>query len=127
MIQAGPQATVRYPGDPKAQQTLTKAIEDFYNNPDNPVNPEKNLQERVAYILLSYQRYGPMSNNLYRENDVEVQTANAEIWGSMEDIHNTIHDITGGNGGHMSSLETSAFDPIFWLHHTYLAPFMHLA
>jgi tyrosinase len=32
-------------------------------------------------------------------------------------VHNEIHDKTGG-GGHMSSLETSAFDPLFWLHHS---------
>ena len=36
---------------------------------------------------------------------------------SLEGIHNTIHNAVGGPNGHMTYLATSAFDPIFWLHH----------
>lgn len=36
--------------------------------------------------------------------------------GSLEDIHNTYHDVCGGDG-HMSRVPVAAFDPIFWLHH----------
>lgn len=32
-------------------------------------------------------------------------------------MHDDIHGRTGGSGGHMSSLDVSAMDPIFWLHH----------
>ena len=39
--------TVRYPYDPKAEQTLVNMLEGFYQNPDSPTNPEKNLTERV--------------------------------------------------------------------------------
>ncbi|KAF3933028.1 Tyrosinase [Dactylellina cionopaga] len=35
----------------------------------------------------------------------------------LESIHNDVHSEIGGNGGHMSYLTYSAFDPIFWLHH----------
>ena len=35
---------------------------------------------------------------------------------SIENVHNDIHTYTGGNG-HMTYLDFSAFDPLFWLHH----------
>ena len=59
-----------------------------------------------------------MSNNDYQSSNTNGLTANAEVWGSFEDIHNSVHTQTGGTGGDMSDLDTSAFDPIFWLHHT---------
>ena len=76
--------------------------------------PEKNLTERVIYILQSYERYGPFCHN-------DWPSGSPEKYGSIEDIHNTVHGITGGGDkhilGHMSSFDYSAFDPIFWLHH----------
>jgi hypothetical protein len=36
--------------------------------------------------------------------------------GSLEDIHGAYHGYIG-SGGHMSAVETAAFDPIFWFHH----------
>jgi hypothetical protein len=35
----------------------------------------------------------------------------------LEVPHNNLHDIIGGNGGNMSDITISAFDPVFWLHH----------
>jgi len=35
----------------------------------------------------------------------------------LETPHNTLHDVIGGDGGNMSDITISAFDPIFWLHH----------
>jgi len=35
----------------------------------------------------------------------------------LETPHNSLHDIIGGDGGNMSDISISAFDPIFWLHH----------
>lgn len=81
-----------------------------------PRNLERNLSERVAYILKAYKRFGPMSYNAY-PHDARDEASKAEIWGSMEDIHNSVHGLIGG-GGHMGMIETSAYDPIFWLHHT---------
>ncbi|TID22241.1 Di-copper centre-containing protein [Venturia nashicola] len=37
---------------------------------------------------------------------------------SFESIHDVIHVVTGGNGGHMTNIGVSAFDPIFMAHHT---------
>jgi tyrosinase len=36
---------------------------------------------------------------------------------SVEHIHNTVHN-TVGNFGHMTDPAASAFDPVFWLHHS---------
>ncbi|KDQ53372.1 hypothetical protein JAAARDRAFT_433926 [Jaapia argillacea MUCL 33604] len=36
--------------------------------------------------------------------------------GSLEGVHDSVHDIIGGNG-HMADPDYAAFDPIFYLHH----------
>lgn len=79
-------------------------------------NLERNLSERVAYILKSYERFGPLSYNAF-PRDARGEAGKAEIWGSLEDIHNSVHGLVG-HGGHMGWVEKSAYDPIFWLHHT---------
>ena len=73
----------------------------------------RNLSERVANILGAYQRYSPVSHNMYslQGQTKEQRTARKEVWGSLEDIHNAIHDLVG-NGGHMGSIAASSFDPV---------------
>jgi tyrosinase len=39
-------------------------------------------------------------------------------WNSVEGIHDNVHTMVGGMGGHMSTVPVAAFDPIFWIHHT---------
>ena len=76
-----------------------------------------------------------MSNNRYDPNETGDPTKDAENWGSLEGIHNTLHDLTGGpghtedsdDGGHMSAAPRSAFDPIFWLHNTYVVHLLSFA
>lgn len=59
-----------------------------------------------------------MSNNRYFDEDSSKgPTARAGTWGSFEDIHNAVHNLIGGAGGHIAGIEVSAFDPTFWLHH----------
>jgi tyrosinase len=77
---------------------------------------ERNLSERVAYILTAYQRFGPMCYNRF-PGFGRGEAGKAEIWGSLEDIHNAVHGLVG-NAGHMGQVPKSAYDPIFWLHHT---------
>ncbi|KAF2740941.1 Di-copper centre-containing protein [Polyplosphaeria fusca] len=122
-IAKGKGFTIRYPGDSNSSESLLSALAAYYrddlgNFPKSPNNPFKrtNVSERVSYILKSYLRYGPMSNNAYRRGLKQPDTANAETWGSLEDCHNSIHVATGG-GGNMGSVPIAAFDPIFWLHH----------
>lgn len=43
----------------------------------------------------------------------------------LETPHNSIHDIIGGDGGNMSDILISAFDPIFWLHHCNMDRFFY--
>jgi tyrosinase len=81
-----------------------------------PRNIERNLSERVAYVLKAYQRFGPMCYNEYPGKGTG-ETGKAEIWGSIEDIHNWVHGLIGDKG-QMGQVPKSAFDPIFWLHHT---------
>ena len=52
-----------------------------------------------------------MSNNRLRQGKDGI-VEDRSNWGSLEDIHNAIHGLTGG---HMGDPEVSAFDPIFWL------------
>lgn len=130
-MQRGYATTIRYPKKEKdPQNELIQQIKKFYEKPGEPgepgeeflplppLVPERNLTERVSYILRAYQRYSSMSNNLYQGDNKRDKTENKETWGGMEDIHNAVHGLTGGPGGHMSSIAKSAFDPIFWLHHT---------
>jgi hypothetical protein len=122
------ESTVRYPvlsGDSTPQNVLEE-ITGFFKDQSRkltgkwrdaiPRNLERNLSERVAYILKSYERFGPMSYNAF-PRDARGEAGKAEIWGSLEDIHNSVHGLIG-HGGHMGKIPTSAYDPIFWLHHT---------
>lgn len=43
----------------------------------------------------------------------------------LETPHNSIHNIIGGEGGNMSDISISAFDPIFWLHHCNMDRFFY--
>ena len=65
-----------------------------------------------------------MSNNALPKVPPPNETSVTSIYGSLEDCHNAIHVYAGGpnNGfnGHMSRVPNAAFDPIFWLHHTYV-------
>lgn len=81
----------------------------FYEDPFPNLQPEGNLAERTAWILQSYNTFPAISNNKLRDGLKDI-----ENWGSLEDIHNTIHDLVGKKG-HMNHIEVSAFDPIFWL------------
>jgi tyrosinase len=64
----------------------------------------ENIQLRV-YTLLAFEKD-------YLRMSCEVQGP-----GNIENIHGTIHNTVGGSA-HMWNLRYSAFDPIFWLHHS---------
>lgn len=66
----------------------------------------------MTYQLLAQQpNYGPFSNTAYSDGT-------SQKFNSLENMHNAIHGFVG-NGGHMSIVPYSGFDPIFWLHHAY--------
>lgn len=74
-------------------------------------NESASLRTNVSLILLSYKEFDAFSDSLWAQGEQPGD------FGSLEDLHNEIHDKIGGNGGQMGSLATSAFDPVFWLHH----------
>ncbi|KAI4228600.1 MAG: hypothetical protein L6R40_008111 [Gallowayella cf. fulva] len=65
----------------------------------------------LTYQLLTQQpNYGIFSNTRYNDG------RDTGRYNSIENMHNAIHMLVG-NGGHMSNIPYSSFDPIFWLHH----------
>jgi tyrosinase len=89
-------------------------------------------EEDQVFDAMSTQFAGLQQNINILMNDPNYKNLNAfsnHIWAtdspstaaSLEDVHNAIHTAVGGYMGHMSELDYSAFDPIFWLHHWYVA------
>ncbi|KAL8632330.1 hypothetical protein Q9189_001902 [Teloschistes chrysophthalmus] len=86
------------------------------NGQSQPDLVNKQLQANAAsfhagtYQLITQQPdYGPFSNSGYKDS-------RGNQYNSIENMHNGIHMLVG-NGGHMSNIPYSSFDPIFWLHH----------
>ncbi len=73
-------------------------------------NELASLRSNIGLLLLSYTNFDAFSYNRWDPN------TSPGDFGSLEDVHNELHDRVGG-GGHMSALDVSAFDPFFWLHH----------
>jgi tyrosinase len=99
----------------------TKRSPDANGNSQNALvgrvitNEAASLRNNVSLVLLSYKDFDAFSSNQWLQNGTRG------TYGSVEDMHNEIHDKVG-NGGHMGSLEVSSFDPVFWLHHTLVHP-----
>ncbi|CAM1509015.1 Fc.00g027540.m01.CDS01 [Cosmosporella sp. VM-42] len=114
---------------PKEQQEFLSGK--IFSYTKNGVPGEVNLRERVVYLLKSYERFDQVSHNRWDPEQVPKPDEEDKVpglgFGSIEDIHNNVHILVGGNGeddngkkrsGHMGGVPVSAFDPIFWLHHT---------
>jgi len=78
-------------------------------------NESAALRSETRMVLLQYKDFDAFSNNQSFQTSINN-------YGSLEDLHNKIHDKTGGPNGHMRAVEVSAFDPIFWLHHWLARP-----
>ncbi|KAF2732817.1 tyrosinase [Polyplosphaeria fusca] len=71
------------------------------------------LRDRVYYLFLSKASWGFASTSAI---GARTQVSSRD---SFESIHDAVHGTVGGpSGGTMYYLDYSAFDPIFWLHHT---------
>jgi tyrosinase len=81
------------------------------NNLIGPVldNSRVSFQDRLYTLFTNYNNFTEFGNEAWMDPGVQ----NAD---SLESIHDVIHSITGSNG-HMTYLDYSAFDPIFFLHH----------
>ncbi|KAF4637552.1 hypothetical protein G7Y89_g521 [Cudoniella acicularis] len=100
--------TLRYP----SSTTSAKAISQEQQVLDAMASQFASLQGNVNILMNdpNYKDFAAFSNHAWETNDPST-------FASLEDIHNSIHGDVGGNLGHMSELDYSAFDPVFWLHH----------
>jgi tyrosinase len=78
-------------------------------------NQRISLRDRVFALFSSKQSWGYASTS-----QIGVRTdLSGSGTDSFESVHDAIHNTAGGEtGGHMYYLDMSAFDPLFWLHHT---------
>jgi hypothetical protein len=65
-------------------------------------NENASLRTNVSLLLLSYNRFDAFSDDQWSQDQDPGR------YGSLEDVHNEIHDKLG-QGGHMGSLGASAF------------------
>jgi tyrosinase len=78
-------------------------------------NMRVSLRDRVFALFSSKQSWGFASTS---QIGVRTDLSGSGV-DSFESVHDAIHNAAGGeSGGHMYYLDMSAFDPIFWLHHT---------
>lgn len=86
------------------------------------------LTEAVGGNLTSslreaFYRVVGMENYEMFSNSHRVDGSKPPAWGSIESLHNVVHNWCGGGAfgqqtiGHMAVQEVAAFDPFFWLHH----------
>ncbi|KAK4997599.1 hypothetical protein LTR66_003012 [Elasticomyces elasticus] len=73
-------------------------------------NNRDSFQDRLYNLFTSYSNFSEFSTEAWYPDT-------PGSYDSLESLHDAIHAITGSSG-HMSYLDYSAFDPIFWLHHT---------
>jgi tyrosinase len=73
-------------------------------------NNAPSFRNRLYNLLVNYHNYTTFSNEAW------IPQNNINNFDSIESIHDAIHGLTG-SGGHMTYIDYSAFDPIFWLHH----------
>lgn len=73
-------------------------------------NSRASFRDRLYNVFTFYANYSEFSTESYTFG---TSLKNAD---SLESIHDVIHGATG-SGGHMTYLDYSAYDPIFWLHH----------
>ena len=99
----GYENTVRTPGDSGKNQeyVINKILDSNYLG----------LRDRLYTALTRQTEYRPFSNNEYPADQRKDNYEN------IDSIHNQIHGIVG-SVGHMAFVSFSAFDPIFFLHHT---------
>ncbi|KAE9382243.1 Di-copper centre-containing protein [Stipitochalara longipes BDJ] len=100
------QQTVRYP-------TTKNAFAQSQNNlvAQQLDNSAPSLRRRLYNLLTTYHSYQYFSNEAWFN-----ASNNPNGYDSIESLHDQIHGLTG-SGGHMSYIDYSAFDPVFWLHH----------
>lgn len=103
--------TYRHPQDSDQASATT-------SNDDNGVlsdldNARDQFSQRLFNLFANYNNYMNVGNEAW------YPSSDASKYDSFESVHDNIHvTVGGGNGGQMDLIQVSAFDPVFWLHHT---------
>lgn len=97
------QTTMRYPtsNDPSATSQNNLVAQQLDNS-------AASFRNRLYNLFTNYHDYVTFSNEAWIPSD------NTEGYDSIESIHDQIHGLTG-SGGHMTYIDYSGFDPIFWV------------
>jgi len=72
-------------------------------------NNRVSFQDRLYNLFTNYENFTEFGNEAWMHPGIQ----NGD---SLESLHDAIHSIMGSNG-HMTYLDYSAYDPIFFLHH----------
>ncbi|TGO50344.1 hypothetical protein BOTNAR_0396g00080 [Botryotinia narcissicola] len=74
-------------------------------------NSAASFRNRLYNLFTNYHDYSTFSNEAW------ITASSPRDFDSIESLHDQIHGLTG-SGGHMSYIDYSSFDPLFFLHHT---------
>jgi len=101
--------TLRYPTSTRSLDATSQEDQVF----NAMATQFASLQQNINILMNdpNYKDFNAFSNHMWDEGSPGTEA-------SLEDVHNSIHTAVGGPMGHMSELDYSAFDPVFWLHHT---------
>eukprot|EP00250_Pteridium_aquilinum_P017985 c23884_g1_i1 orf=132-2228(-) len=69
-----------------------------------------------VYAMFQHSQWLPFSNHYWSEA-THGDGSQFGHYSSLELVHDLVHGIVGGLGGHMTYPELAAFDPIFFFHH----------
>jgi tyrosinase len=109
-------APYRLPADPVANPLFVAARADAYNQGSSLSASDVTYSSAFQY----YNFFSPANSNLSFGGQLLPAPApfDTELYGQLEaQPHNTVHTQIGGSQGWMSSHQTAARDPVFFLHH----------
>ncbi|KAF5875638.1 putative tyrosinase protein [Botrytis fragariae] len=98
--------TLRYPTSNDASATSQNSL--VAKQLDNSAASFRN---RLYNLFTNYHDYSTFSNEAW------ITASSPGDFDSIESLHDQIHGLAG-SGGHMSYIDYSSFDPLFFLHHT---------
>ncbi|KAH6678140.1 hypothetical protein B0J14DRAFT_582032 [Halenospora varia] len=98
-----------------AQSALHSGLGQTVRNPDTVDGPSN--YDKINALMSGEGATGKSWTALVKIKDYDTFATAAVPGTSVEAVHGEIHNIVGGDYGHMTMLDWSAFDPIFWLHH----------
>jgi hypothetical protein len=83
----------------------------------SPANKKQRLQLDTVRVQCNNALYAEYYETFSSGGTKNVANGEVVNYVPLETPHNSLHNIIGGKGGNMSSIDIAAFDPIFWLHH----------